>query len=391
MKIYKITDYSETFVDEIITSEIYFIKTALTCSESNLLVNCKFFYYTYNGFVYKLTNISVDGFKLLQDIVTYKIDTETPDITAFEFFEGNVKTVRLLPNSNYQVKFEKSKAVLSLNKDYILPYFTGYCKSVLGLSSSIDLRTFNSIHYNELEIASFEIKENYTLELVLMKKSFRHTVELSFIDEAKLYSWLEYVLPSGCYTTMFQYGIIKASVCDLNVLSYQVKSFKRQGNSIKLNYYYGNDSFSHIEFKDLIQLESYIEARINKVRIFGQFNLEFDKLAKNELNYLPSLDSWVVKGNVIEYKLKDNVSNRVEYVDLDLLDKQIKSLNSVYKKPTINISSFTPENMIKAKFMDYDDSFTQLANEYKKAIEYCKVAFKSHCELLDFESLAMAE
>jgi hypothetical protein len=223
-----------------------------------------------------------------------------------------------------------------------------------------------------------------------MKKSFRYTVELNFINEAKLYSWLEYVLPSGCYTTIFQYGIIKASVCDLNVLSYQVKSFKRQGNSIKLNYYYGNDSFSHIEFKDLIQLESYIEARINKVRIFGQFNLEFDKLAKNELNYLPSLDSWVVKGNVIEYKFKDNLNNRVEYVDLDLLDKQIKSLNSVYKKPTIDISCFTPENMIKAKFMDYDDSFAQLADEYKKAIEYCKVAFKSHCELLDFESLAMA-
>lgn len=86
---------------------------------------------------------------------------------------------------------------------------------------------------------------------------------------------------------------------------------------------------------------------INKVRIFGQFNLEFDKLAKNELNYLPSLDSWVVRGNVIEYKLKNNDIIRVEYVDLDLLDKQIKSLNSVYKKPTIDISSFTPDNMIK--------------------------------------------
>lgn len=85
---------------------------------------------------------------------------------------------------------------------------------------------------------------------------------MNFINEAKLYSWLEYVLPSGCYTTVFQYGITKASLCDLNVVSYQVKSFKRQGNSIKLNYCYGNDnySFSLIGFKDLIQLESYIEA-----------------------------------------------------------------------------------------------------------------------------------
>lgn len=393
MKIYKITDYSETFVDEVITSEIYFIKTALTCSESNLLVNCKFFYYTYNGFVYKLTNISVDGFKLLQDIVTYKIDTETPDITAFEFFEGNVKTVRLLPNSNYQVKFEKSKAVLSLNKDYILPYFTGYCKSVLGLSSSIDLVTFNTIHDDELEIVSFEIKENYTLELGYKRKNYIRAVELSFIDKAKLYSWLEYVLPSGCYTTIFRYGIIKASLANLEAISSEIKYFTRQGNSVKLNYY--NGTFSRIGFKDLIQLEYYIEHNIAKVRIFGAYNLEFDKFTQNELNYIPSLDSWQINVNVIDYKLKGDETMRVEYVDLDLLDKQIKSLDNVYKKPTIDISIFTPENMIKAKFMDYDDGFTQLVDEivstaegnaeFLKAKEWVKLTFYSGKDYSDNE------
>lgn len=408
MKIYKIDSDNKILKHEIFDSERIIIKEALAISKMAFLVNHKLLYIIHNNILYLYTDIPLQSKEWLIDKVSVKIDTETPDITAFEFFKGNVKTVRLLPNSNYQVRFEKSKAVLNLNKDYILPYFTEYCQSVLGLSSSIDLVTFNTIHYNELKIATFEIKENYQLELVLEGKSFQHTIELNFINEAKLYSWLEYNLPSGCYTTVFQYGITKASLCDLNVVSYQVKSFKRQGNSIKLNYCYGNDndnySFSLIGFKDLIQLESYIEARINKVRIFGQFNLEFnlefDKLAKNELNYLPSLDSWVVKGNEIEYKLKSNVNNRVEYVDLDLLDKQIKSLNSVYKKPTINISCFTPENMIKAKFMDTDDAFTKLADEivstiegnaeFLKAKEWVKLTFHRGKEYSNFESLAMA-
>lgn len=402
MKIYKITDYSETFVDEVITSEIYFIKTALTYSESNLLVNRKFFYYTYDGFVYKLTNMSVAGFKLLQDIVTYKIDTETPDITAFEFFKGNVKTVQALYNGNYQVEFEKSKAILYFKQDDILDYFNEYCKCVLGLSSSIDLRTFNSIHCKELPILSFEIKENYTLQLVYKLRNATWTVELSFISEAKLYSCLEYVLPCGCYTTIFQYGIAKASLCDLNVLSCQVKSFNRQGNKVKLNYY--NGTFSHIEFKDLINLECCIENNLNKVRIYGQFNLEFelefDKFAKNELNYFPSLDTWAINENVIEYKLKNNDIIRVEYVDLDLLDKQIKSLKSVYKKPTITISSFTPDNMIKEKFTGNPNAFTQLVDEivsttegnaeFLKAKEWVKLTFYSGKDYSNFESLAMA-
>lgn len=404
MKIYKIDSDNKILKHEIFDSERIIIKEALAISKMAFLVNHTLLYIIHNNILYLYTDIPLRSKEWLIDKVSIKIDTETPDITAFEFFKGNVKTVRLLPNSNYQVRFEKSKAVLNLNKDYILPYFTEYCQSVLGLSSSIDLVTFNTIHYNELKIATFEIKENYQLELVLEGKSFQHTIELNFINEAKLYSWLEYVLPSGCYTTVFQYGITKASLCDLNVVSYQVKSFKRQGNSIKLNYCYGNDndnySFSLIGFKDLIQLESYIEARINKVRIFGQFNLEFDKLAKNELNYLPSLDSWVVRGNVIEYKLKNNDIIRVEYVDLDLLDKQIKSLNSVYKKPTIDISSFTPDNMIKEKFTGNLDAFTQLVDEivsttegnaeFLKAKEWVKLTFYRGKEYSNFESLAMA-
>lgn len=264
-------------------------------------------------------------------------------------------------STNYDIVFANSTANVTLKflfgYDH-MKFFKEYISDVLHLTY-ITHFDFNLIHCKNAILKAFTVDG----ASLLLNYHVDDKVAMAKLDFTSEYFLLEYLRQITDHT--YIHCIKAASIEDVQRKSYEIKSFKRIGNDLRLEY--TDDTTGLIKFKLPHYLESYIYFHYDKIVINTTYSEGFRRFALDYDNTFDELDYYMVakEVNSIKYTLKSGDSILVKYKDLDLYKSKIVSLASVYK------DKCAFDLLVKSL-----ESTTQSKLELDEASEWVKTNFK---------------